>query len=151
MNTKEGPPELIAINHDDYHAKHLGHTKDGRQFFLTTPFEPAIGTERGAEYVALFMFDNAGRLIEATIDDLGPRAEVDQLKARRLYEARLASLGNVFFDRIEVRPFVVERFGREFGLMVREPEDGDEVWAVEMMPGHYMAFSEPWDSGDYDT
>ena len=24
------PPALIAINHDDYHAKHIGRTQDGR-------------------------------------------------------------------------------------------------------------------------
>jgi hypothetical protein len=31
------------------------------------------------------------------------------------------------------------------------PEDEDDEWAVEMQPGNYMAFYEPWDSGDYDT
>jgi hypothetical protein len=25
------------------------------------------------------------------------------------------------------------------------------MWAVEVQPGNYMAFFEPWDSGDYDT
>jgi len=25
------------------------------------------------------------------------------------------------------------------------------MWAVELQPGNYMAFFEPWDSGDYDT
>ncbi len=24
-------------------------------------------------------------------------------------------------------------------------------WAVELQPGNYMAFFEPWESGDYDT
>ena len=28
---------------------------------------------------------------------------------------------------------------------------GSTFWAVEMMPGNYMAFFEPWDSGEYDT
>jgi hypothetical protein len=144
-------PELIAINHDDYHAKHVGRTKDGRQFFLTNPFEPARGAEGGCEYVSLFLFDDEGGLIEAAIDELGPRAAVDELNARRIYEERLASLGDVVFGRIEVKPFVVERFGRKFGLIVREPDEDDEPRAVEMMPGNYMAFFEPWDSGDYDT
>src|SRR5688500_7198055 len=31
-------PKLVAINHDDHHARHVGRTEDGRQFFLTTPF-----------------------------------------------------------------------------------------------------------------
>jgi hypothetical protein len=145
------PPELIAINHDDYHAEHVGRTRDGRQFFLTTPFEPALGEESGGEYVALFVFDDGGNLIEAKIDDFGPRKTVDEEKRRRVYEGRLSELGDVVFDRIEVKPFAVERLGRRFGLIPREPEEDDDPWAVEMMPGNYMAFFEPWDSGDYDT
>ena len=86
-------PTLIAIDHDDYHAKHVGHTADGR----------------------------------------------------------LRDLGAVTFDRIQVRPFAVNRFGTTFGLLVSEPEDDDESWWVELHPGNYMAFSEPWDSGVYDT
>src|ERR1041384_7306066 len=34
------PPTIIAIDHDNYHASHVGHTHDGHQFFLTTPFVP---------------------------------------------------------------------------------------------------------------
>jgi hypothetical protein len=63
----------------------------------------------------------------------------------------LAELGEVSYDRIEVHPFEVERFGTTFGLVLREPEDEDDVWAVEVQPGNYMAFFEPFDSGDYDT
>ena len=37
-----------------------------------------------------------------------------------------------------------------FGLIPRSPEGDDEGWWVEMHPGNYMAFHEPWD-GDYDT
>lgn len=32
----DGKPVLIAIDHDDYHAKHIGITQDGLQFFLTS-------------------------------------------------------------------------------------------------------------------
>lgn len=67
------PPDLIAIDHDDYHAEHVGHTRDGRQFFLTTPFEPPHGDDQGGEYVALFLFDGEGNLLAAEIDDFGPR------------------------------------------------------------------------------
>ena len=145
------PPELIAINHDDYHAEHVGHTQDGRQFFLTKPFEPAAGNQDGAEYVALFLFDKRGNLLEAKIDDFGPRATVHEENRRHVYDGRLSELGAVVFDRIEVKPFAVERFGRQFGLIPREPEEDDDPWAVEMLPGNYMAFFEPWDSGEYDT
>ena len=144
-------PELIAIEHDDYHAKHIGCLPDGRQFFLTSPFVPAIGGSTGREFVALFLFDKHGGFLEANIDDLGTRAGLDQLRASGVYEQRLAELGEAEFCRIEVQPFEVERFGTTFGLVPRPPEDGDDVWAVELQPGNYMAFFEPWDSGEYDT
>lgn len=146
-----GPPSLIAIDHDDHHANHVGHTDDGRQFILTTPFEPATGRSKGGEFVALYLFDGDGKLLDARIDDFGPRAEVDDKKLRQTYDQRLKELGSVTFDRIEVAPFAIDRFGTTFGLVVREPEDDDDVWAVEMQPGNYMAFFEPWDSGEYDT
>lgn len=147
----DAPPGLVAINHDDYHAKHIGRTADSRQFFLTTPFVPASGSEAGREFIALYFFDADGRFRDARIDDLGPRADLDRDAAQHLHEQRLAELGPVTFDRIEVQPFQVERFGTTFGLVLREPEDEDDVWAVEVQPGNYMAFFEPFDSGDYDT
>src|SRR5690242_10412222 len=147
------PPKLVAINHDDYHAEHVGRTADGRQFFLTTPFEPAgaVGANEGGEFVALYLFDAAGKLLEAKIDAFGPRATMDKEERRRVYQQRLQELGDVTHERIEVAPFVVERFGTKFGLVLREPEDEEDVYAVEVQPGNYMAFFEPWDSGDYDT
>ena len=144
-------PDIIAIEHDDYHAKNIGCLSDGRQFFLTTPFIPAMGGRAGKEFVALFLFDQGGVFLEARIDDLGTRAELDSQKATSVFENRLKELGEVDYCRIEVRPFQVERFGITFGLVPRQPEDEDDVWAVEMQPGNYMAFFEPWDSGEYDT
>ena len=145
------PPALIAIEPDDYHAQYVGRTHDGRQFFLTTPFEPAVGDDAGSEYVALFLFDDAGKLLEAKIDDFGPRSTVNEDARKEIFDKRLEELGDFDVDRIEVKPFGVERFGRRFGLIPRAPEDDDDVWAVEMLPGNYMAFFEPWDSGEYDT
>lgn len=144
-------PKRIAIDHDDYHAEHVGKTADGRQFFLTTPFEATSNLHPGGEYVALYLFDMRGNLLEAKIDDFGPRKSLDKDARRKLYEERLEELGSVKFCRIEVAPFAVERFGTTFGLVIREPEDADDVWAVEVQPGNYMAFFEPWDSGVYDT
>lgn len=141
-----GEPTLIAIEHDDYHAQYVGRTADGRQFFLTTPFEPTRN-----EFVALYTFDPEGRLLEAVIDEFGPRDRMDRRLRKDTYQRRLDELGPVTFERIEVAPFAVERFGLTFGLVVRTPEDAGDVWAVEVQPGNYMAFFEPWDSGDYDT
>lgn len=145
------PPELVAIEHDDYHAQHVGRTADGRQFFLTTPFVPAVGGTPGREFIALYLFDSDGLLIEARIDDLGTRADLDREASQRLHSQRLAELGDVRFERIEVQPFAVGRYGTTFGLVLREPEDEEDVWAVEAQPGNYMAFFDPFDSGEYDT
>jgi len=144
-------PSLIAIDADDYHARHVGHTSDGRQFFLTTPFEPAIGGHAGCEYVALYTFDMKGRLLDSQIESFGPRATAKGEEISAHYDAMLASLGKVTLGRIEVAPFKIDRFGTAFGLVLREPEDEEDVWAVEVQPGNYMAFFEPWDSGEYDT
>ncbi len=147
----DGAPDIIAIERDDHHAEHIGRTADGRQFFLTTPFEPAIAGRKGSEFVALYVFDATGKLLEAKIDDFGPRATLDDKMRREVFDRRLKELGEVSFERIEVAPFVVERFGTTFGLVLREPEDEEDQWAVEAQPGNYMAFFEPWDSGEYDT
>ena len=145
------PPSLIAIDHDDYHAEHIGRTSDGRQFFLTLPFEPAISGSAGCEFVALYIFDEKGLLIEAKIDSMGPRAAMDNEARQHLYMQRLKELGKISLERIEIAPYSVERFGTSFGLVLREPDEVDDPWAVEAQPGNYMAFFEPWDSGEYDT
>ena len=144
-------PTLIAIDHDDYHASHVGHLSDGRQFFATSPFVPAIGGTAGREFVAVYLFDKRGQFLEARIDDMGTRAELDEQRGRAMFERRLAELGPVEYDRIEVQPFEVERFGTTFGLVPRPPKEDDDDWWVELLPGNYMAFHEPWDSGEYDT
>jgi hypothetical protein len=144
-------PDIIAINHDDYHASHVGRTADGSQFFLTKPFVPAIGNSAGRELIALYLFDAEGRFHEARIDDLGTRTELDQESSRRVFEQRLTELGEVEYCRIEVQPFHVERYGNTFGLVARPPEEDGDGWWVEAQPGDYMAFHVPWDSGEYDT
>jgi len=147
-----GPPKRLAINQDDYHAEHVGRTADGRQFFLTRPFDPGTyeGND-GQEFVALFLFDADGRFLEAKIDAFGPRETMDIAAAKAAYDGRLRELGDVTFTRIEIEPFAVERFGTTIGLIPRAPEDDDDRWWVTIEPGDYMAFTEPWDSGDYDT
>lgn len=144
------PPILIEIEHDDYHASHVGLTTDGFQFFLTNPFVSAL-SGAGREFVALYLFDDKGSLLEARIDDLGTRAELDETYANGVFERRLAELGKVNYCRIKIQPFQVERFGTTFGLILCPPLDDFDYWTAQVHPGNYMAFYEPWDSGDYDT
>jgi hypothetical protein len=148
---RDGPPKLVAIDHDDYHAEYVGRTTGDRQFFLTTPFEPALGASAGCEFIALYLFDNGGRLLEAKIERLGPRATMDYEKREAIRDHWLQELRTVNFGRIEVAPFAIQRFGTTFGLVLREPDEAGDSWAVEVQPGNFMAFSAPWDSGEYDT
>ncbi|TWU50669.1 hypothetical protein Poly51_39620 [Rubripirellula tenax] len=145
-----GIPDTFPITHDDYHANHIGRLLDGRQFFLTNPFVPAIGDSDGSEYIALFIFDPAGNLLAAQIDSLGPRKSLDQNAASKLYEDRLASLCDAQFTDIRIAPFKTVHEGVEFGLIPRERNDEEDVPAIEIQPGNYMAFFEPWD-GEYYT
>lgn len=153
QSMKSQPPTLIAIEHDDYHAQHVGRTADGRQFFVTTPFLPAMTGKAGREFLAVYLFDPQGSLVEARIDDLGEREPLDDTRSTELLERRLAELGPVEYGRIEVKPFQLERFGTTFGLVPRPPDEeaDEEGWSVEAQPGNYMSFYEPWDSGEYDT
>lgn len=146
-----GKPNKLKINHDDYHAKYIGKSKKRKQFFLTTPFEPAIGGSKGNEFIALFIFDRKGHIEDSTIDEFGPRGSFDEALRKKRFIEILNSLGKVKYCNIEVKPFEVKKFNTRFGLIACEPEEEDDVWAVELLPGNYMAFFEPWDSGEYDT
>jgi hypothetical protein len=128
-------------------------TRDGRQFFLTTPFVPAgcAGHLLGREFIALYVFDNAGNLQSATVDDLGPRSTMDEAAREARRDGLLASLGEIEYRRIKVAPFRIEMFGVEFGFILQPPEEPGEDWSVLVEPGNYMCFWPPWNSGDYDT
>jgi hypothetical protein len=145
------PPSLIAIDHDDYAAKHVGRTLDGKQFFLTAPFVPAMGDGRGCEFIALYLFNPDGSLLSAEIESLGHRAELNEEVASAKYYDKLVCLGEVVLTRIEIQPFSVQRFDTQFGLIVRARDDVNDPCVVQVQPGNYMAFFEPWDSGQYDT
>ncbi|MFA6044851.1 MAG: hypothetical protein WC718_07695 [Phycisphaerales bacterium] len=139
------PPAKIALDHDDFHAEYVGRTADGRQFFLTTPFHPDI------EFLALYLFDQAGKFVDAKIENLGPPSALDEEKLDALRDDWLNGLGKFKFGRIEVQPFSLERFGTTFGFVAAPPKGAEDEWLVEVQPGSYMTFAEPWDSGEYDT
>lgn len=146
-----GAPRLIALDHDEHEARHVGRTEDGLQFFLTAPFQPARGGKPDCEYIVLYLFNPDGSLQGARVDSLGPRASIDEEAARACYYQRLDDLGPVTFGRIEVAPFTFEQDGVVFGFELRKPEAPDDEWAVDVVPGHYMAFFAPWQSGEYEA
>ncbi len=150
------PPRFVRICHDDYHARYVGKTADGDQFFLTTPFSSGLEGTPPGNFIALYVFDEFGLLKDARIHSeqeqgLATRTAVDAFVA-----AELASLGRIKFGDIKVAPFVVETLGQRFGLVFdpgdpEDDEDPDEPYiTVTVEPGNYMAFNPPWE-GDYDT
>lgn len=144
-------PKLIRINHNEYEAKRIGQIADGRQFFLTNPFVPADRNgDGGNEFIALYIFDADGKLLDAKIDSLGVRKNVDDEHARSVIETHLSELGEFSYGDIIVAPFKIDKFDVEFGLILQAPEEDDEDWYVIAEPGNYMCFYSPWD-GDYDT
>lgn len=150
-------PTTFLIAHDDYHARYVGTTSNGQQFFVTTPFTPA------EEFVARYLFDREGHLREAEIVSLGARPGNGLLPGNTLAfkdqektEARLLEeLGEVSFGDICIRPFAVTAHGIDFGMILNgpDPDDPNEewYWSVTLEPGDFMSYSAPWDSGDYDT
>ena len=144
-------PVRIAIDRDDSHAEHIGITTDGRQFFITAPFVPAEIGIPGCEYIALYVFDKYGHLLDAVIESLGQRSAVSALTRISRREELIKGLGPVEGQRITIAPFKVKRFGVEFGLIAYPPEEGDDDWRVVAEPGEYMCFWPPWNSGEYDT
>ncbi|WP_433604757.1 hypothetical protein [Prescottella agglutinans] len=157
-------PTRFVIAHDDYHARFVGRTADGRQFFITTPFTSATYDHTSGEFVARYLFDADGALVDATIVALGPRPDAVALPGNVMQfpaqaealEQLLNAIRPVTFENIEISPFSTTAHGREFGLILQGadpdyPDDDDWHWTVTVEPGDYMAFYSPWDSGEYDT
>lgn len=144
----DGPPDLIALDPDEYHAKYVGHTADGRRFFITTHVDSCCRVH-GHAFVAVYLFNASGNLVGATIDDMGAHSAVERAAWQGAVERRFRELGRSVPRRIVMAPFAVERFGLEFGLIARKREDNR--WIAEVQPGNDMAFFDPWDSGVYDT
>lgn len=142
-----GPPSRIDLEHDDHHATHVGRVEDGRQFFITMPFEPEHAGQPRRDFLALYLWAADGKFLEARVSLAPP--EWDDVE--EAVEALVDELGDVEFCRIRVAPFSVRLFDLDFGLIPRPPESDDDEWAVELMPGNSMCFFAPWDSGEYDT
>ena len=144
----DGRPQTIALDPDDYHAKYVGRTADGRQFFITTHVDERCAVH-GHAFVAVYLFNAAGKLLEARIEDMGVYADLDGAGWGNMLEKRFGELGWTTPRRIVMMPFEVERFGLKFGLIARKREDAR--WIAEVQPGNPMAFFAPWDRGVYDT
>jgi hypothetical protein len=145
------PPNFIAIDRDEAFAKYVGRTADKKQFFLTKPFTIGDSGQPEKDYLALYLFDEDGVLLEAQIEELGARDKVDVEQARTIRAMMLEGLGKYKPGRIIIVPFQLERFGIEFGLIAHPPTKLTDDWSVTVEPGRYMTFSPPWDGGGYEA
>lgn len=145
---------------DPDRGRYVGTARDGRRFFITAPFHPAVGTGPfvGHDFVALYLWDSRGEFLSAEYRQIGTRGvdapSADKTLAANRYPEAVSSLleflGPVAYGDIDVAPFAMSINGVEFGLVPRAPEDDDDTWTVRAMPGDYMCWYPPWD-GFYDT
>jgi hypothetical protein len=146
-----GSPAAVLMSTDDYHLKDFGKAGDGSILWMGSQLRYDYKAEDTIDYIFKFVFNTDGELIDSEIRTLGSRNLIkdgvfqEELGGLREANPIIAPASAV------IKTFTVVHEGIEFGLVVRTPEDAEDVWAVEFMPGNTMAFFEPFNSGDYDT
>lgn len=142
-------PERFTIVPDDHHVPYAGTAEDGRKFFLS---EELFSSESG--YVGLFLWNADGTFDEVRVDDVSrptglPPGQAAPAGADALVDARLAELGKYVLEPIEVEPFTEKIDGVTFGWKVGQYDDSS--YYINIEPGNFIAYYEPWDGLGYDT
>ena len=143
-----GPPARITLVPDDYHVPYAGTAEDGRKFFLS---QELFGG--GSSYVGLYLWNADGTFDEVRVDAVErprdvPPGQAVPAGADDLVEARLAELGDYSLEPIQVEPFLTKVGGETFGWRV---DDLDGDYQINIEPGDFIAYYEPWDGLEYDT
>lgn len=143
-----GKPERFRIVPDDYHVPYAGTAGDGRRFFLSD--ELFAG---GSSYVGVFLWQADGTFDEVRVDEVArpsglPPGQAGPSGADDLVAARLAELGDYVLEPIEVAPFMTKVDGVRFGWKLQK--FGGE-YTINIEPGDFIAYYEPWDGLEYDT
>jgi hypothetical protein len=142
------PPARFTIVPDDDHVPYAWTAEDGRKFFLSDElFDP------GSAYVGLFLWKADGTFDEVRVDKVAraaglPPGQAGSAGADELVAARLAELGEYVLEPIEVEPFTAEVGGVTFGWVVTQFEG---EYSINIEPGDFIAYYEPWDGLGYDT
>ncbi|SHN38722.1 hypothetical protein [Cryptosporangium aurantiacum] len=90
-------PTLVTLVPDGYQTEYVGRLSDGRQFVLTWPFimgRPAGGP---TDFTAVYLFDSAGRFLDAQIQPLP--VDLPSTGLQPFLDSRLAELGEVVGQR----------------------------------------------------
>jgi hypothetical protein len=144
-----GPPQRFRIVPDDYHVPYAGTAEDGRRFFLS---DEIFGDS--SAYVGLFLWKADGTFDELRVDEVGrpddlpPGQAGRAVDAKEVVAARLAELGDYVLEPVEVEPFTRRVDGVRFGWRLTE-YDGE--YTINIEPGDFIAYYEPWDGLEYDT
>lgn len=150
-STASGPPRRFTIVPDDYHVPYAGTAEDGRRFFLSDELF-TFGTP-GQSYVGLYLWNADGSFAEVRVDAVArhdglPPGQAASAGADELVKARLAELGDYQLEPITVEPFLETVDGVAFGWAVTEFEG---QYSINIEPGDFIAYYEPWDGLGYDT
>ena len=147
-------PERFTIVPDDYHVPYAGTAEDGRKFFLSDElFGAGSAGDSGSAYVGLFLWNADGTFDEVRVDKVSrpeelPPGQAGPAGADEFVAARLAELGDYVLGPIEVEPFTRNVGGVAFGWTVGH---FDGTYSINIEPGDFIAYYEPWDGLEYDT
>jgi len=148
-----GTPRRFRIIPDDYHVPYAGITGDGKQFFLSN--ELFGGDTAGVtSFIGLFLWNADGSFESVEVDAVRRPEGIPLMQAvaagsEEAMNLALQRLGNYVLESIEVEPFAVDVEGVTFGFV---PENiGDEEVSINVQPGDFIAYYEPWEGEDYDT
>lgn len=146
-------PQQFTIVPDDYHVPYAGTAGDGRKFFLSDELFSSEPGKQSTGYVGLFLWNADGSFSGLRVDpvqraDGVPPGQAVSAGADQLLHERLAELGHCKLESITVQPFTRKVDGVTFGWSVTEYEG---TFSINIEPGDFIAYYEPWDGLDYDT
>jgi hypothetical protein len=150
-----GTPERFRIVPDDYHAQFAGTAQDGRKFFLTNKlFGGQPPSEATSSFVATFFWTSDGGFDSVDVTKVDRPDDIPPFQAvaagpEHTVNRMILKLGDFTLEPIEVAPFAVDVDGVTFGFV---PEEIDEdTVSIQIQPGNFIAYYEPWDGEEYDT
>lgn len=145
-------PHWFTIRPDNYHVPHAGSAEDGRLFFLS---DELFDWEDGVQtnFVGLFLWNADGTPSEVRVDRVPrptglPPGQAVSAGADELIEKRLSELGQYRREPITVQPFLRTVDGVKFGWAITK---FDSLYSIDVVPGNFIAYYEPWTGHDYDT
>lgn len=150
--------DKIRLIPDKYHLTDVGQLDNGNNYWIDVQLIPEKRDTH--DFVATYIFDGSGTLIDSKINYLGLRSDPDAFRVKDIIAQERSRIGvrkSGFFGSKSksfwVKPFSVRAHDVDFGLVVREPEADDPARppVVDAMPGWTLMFYPPWEDGGYDT